>query len=116
EPVAEVDPEDVKNVWQIGRDAQASNGRGVAIGADLIKQACKPGAEIVAVSYRATFPWLMRLIAPEDLRFTQDCQPDDSVFRAAAKVPAEWTGVGIVRDGPPFDLNEFLRLCGQESA
>jgi hypothetical protein len=40
---------------------------------------------------------------------------DDAVFRAVAKVPAEWMGVGIVRQGPPFDVNEFLRLCGEET-
>ena len=112
EPVPAVDPEDVKTVWQIGRDAQASNGCGVAIGADLVEQACKPGAEIVAVSYRASFIWLMSFMAPEDLRFVG--QPSDEVFHAAAKVTAEWMGVGIVRDGPPFDVNEFLRLCEEE--
>ncbi|HKV79547.1 MAG TPA: hypothetical protein VJP02_15470 [Candidatus Sulfotelmatobacter sp.] len=113
EPVPAVDPENVKTVWQIGRDAQASNGCGVAIGIDLIKQACKPGDNIEAVSYRSTLIWLMSQIAPEDLgRFMRDGQPDDAVFRAAAKVPAEWMGVGIVRKGPPFDVNEFLKLCG----
>ena len=82
----------------------------------LMKQACKPGADVEAVIYRARFTWLMSQIAPEHLaRFTREGQPDDAVFRAAAKVPAEWMGVGIVRQGPPFDLNEFLRLCGEET-
>jgi hypothetical protein len=81
-----------------------------------MKQVCKPGADIEAVSYRASFTWLISRIAPEHLaRFTREGQPDDAVFRAAAKVPAEWMGVGIVRQGPPFDLDEFLRLCGEET-
>jgi hypothetical protein len=115
EPVPVVDPEDVKTVWQIGRDAQANHGgKNVAVGVDLMKDECKPGADIEAVSYRASLVWLITQIAPEHLaRFTREGQPDDAVFRAVAKVPAEWMGVGIVRQGPPFDVNEFLRLCGE---
>jgi len=117
EPVPAVDPQDVKTVWQIGREAQINHeGKNVAVGVDIMKHACKPGADIEAVSYRAAFAWLITQIAPEHLaRFTREGQPDDAVFRAAAKVPAEWIGVGIVQQGPPFDVNEFLRLCGEES-
>jgi hypothetical protein len=81
-----------------------------------MKHSCKPGADIEAVGYRAALVWLITQIVPEGLaRFTREGQPDDSVFRAAAKVSAEWMGVGIVRQGPPFDVNEFLRLCGEET-
>jgi hypothetical protein len=48
-------------------------------------------------------------------RNRREDEPDDAVFRAAAKIPAEWMGVGIVREGPPFDVNEFLRFCGEET-
>lgn len=117
EPVPAVDPEDVKTVWRIGRDAQANHpGQTVAVGVDLMKHGCKPGADIEAVSYRSSLLSLINQIAPEQLvRFTREGQPDDAVFRAVAKVPAEWMGVGIVRQSPPFDLNEFLRLCGEET-
>jgi hypothetical protein len=117
EPVPAVDPEDVKTVWQIVRDAQANRpGQNVAVGVDLMKHACKPGADVEAVTYRSSLVWLITQIAPEQVaRFTRDGQPDDAVFRAAAKVPVEWIGVGIVQQGPPFDMNEFLRLCGEET-
>jgi hypothetical protein len=117
EPVPAVDPDDVKTVWQIGRDAQGNHlGHNVAVGVDLMKHVCKPGANIEAVSYRSSLLWLMTQIASEQLaRFTREGQPDDAVFRAAAKVSAEWMGVGIVREGPPFDVNEFMRLCGEET-
>lgn len=115
EPVPAVDPEDVKAVWQIGRNAQANHPGQVAVGVDLMKHGCKPGADTAAVSYRSSLLWLINQIAPEQLaRFARAGQPDDAVFRAVAKVPAEWMGVGIVRQGPPFDLNEFLRLCDEE--
>jgi hypothetical protein len=91
------------------------SGQNVAVGLDLMKQACKPEADIQAVSCRASLLWMMSQIAPEQIApFMRDGQPDDSVFRAAAKIPVEWMGVGIVREGPPFDVNEFLRLCGEE--
>lgn len=108
EPVPVVDSEDVKNVWQLTRSA----GKSRAIGAGLMGQVCKPGSNIEAVGYRTGFLWMMNQIAPEDLaRFTLDGQPSDSVFHAAANIAAEWMGVGIVRQGPPFDVAEFLRLC-----
>jgi len=56
---------------------------------------------------------MMSYIAPEDPRFTRDCQPDEAVFRAAVMVSAVSMGVGIVREAPPFDVKEFLRLCGE---
>jgi hypothetical protein len=117
EPVPAVDPEDVKAVWQIGRDIRVSHpGQNVAVGADLMRHACKPGANIEAITYRSWFLGLVTQIVPEHLApFTREGQPDDAVFRAAAMVPAEWTGVGIVREGPPFDVNEFMRLCGDEA-
>jgi hypothetical protein len=116
EVVPAVEPDDLKVVWQIGKDVQAvHSGQNVAVGLDLMKQACKPEADIQAVSYRASLLWMMSQIAPEQIApFMRDGQPDDSVFRAAAKIPVEWMGVGIVREGPPFDVNEFLRLCGEE--
>lgn len=116
EPVPTVDPADVKVLWQIMKDADARHpGKKVATGTDIIRRACKPGTNIQAVGYRAGFLWMMSYIAPEDPRFTRDCQPDGAVFRAAAMVPAEWMGVGIVRQGPTFDVTEFLRLCGHEN-
>jgi len=117
EPVSEVDPADVKIVWQVQKDAKDPvHGMGAAVGAALIRQTCTPGADIAAVGYRTMNPQMMNQIAPEQLaRFMRDGEPQESVFRAAAKVPVEWMGVGIVRQGPPFDVNEFLRLCGEKT-
>jgi|SRR5215472_6549814 len=112
EPVPAVDPEDLKIAWQIQTAVHANSpGKNVAVDfSDL----CKPGADVQAVYYRSSLVWFMTQIAPEQLvRFMQDGQPSDAVFRAAAKVPAEWMGVGIPRQGMPFDVNEFLRLCAE---
>jgi hypothetical protein len=113
EPVREVDPEDVKTVWQVGKDAEAGH-PGVATGFDAMKHIFKPGVDIQAVGYRSMLIRMMSQIAPVQLKkFMREGKPNDSVFRAAAKVPLEWMGVGIVREGPPFDVNEFLKLCGE---
>lgn len=115
EPVPEVDPDDLKSLWELQRSRGAmSPGQEHAIGFDLIKHSCKPGADVQAVCYRLSFLWIMTRIASEQFAaFTRDGQPVDAAFRAAAKVPAESMGVGIVREGPPFNPDEFMRLCNE---
>lgn len=109
EPVPVVDLKDVKAVWELGREYQSQK---TAMGIDLMRQACSQIANVEAVYYRSSLLWMMSQIASEDLaRFTHDGVPSDGVFHAAANVPTEWMGVGIVRTGPPFDVAEFLRLC-----
>ena len=114
EPIPQVDPDDLKALWRLQRDVEARHpGQQVAIG--NASAYCKPGADIQAVGYRVSFLWLMSRIVPEQFAaFTKDGQPIDAAFRAAAKVPAEWMEVGVVRRHPPFDVNEFTRLCAEE--
>jgi hypothetical protein len=97
---------------KIGEGSERNPGENVAVEFGAMKHAFTPGADVKAAFYRSTFIMMMTKIAPE--RFSQDAQPTDAVFRAAAKVPAEWMGAGIVRNGSPFDVDEFLRLCGVE--
>src|ERR1700690_2756442 len=113
EPVPQVDPEDLKILWRAQQELQARHPGGqVAVGSELLQQICKPGADIQALGYRASLMWLLTQIAPEQfIPFVKDGQPIDAAFRAAANIPAEWMEPGIVRQGPPFDVNEFLRLC-----
>ena len=54
EPVPEVDPDDLKTVWQETRDLQARHpGQNAAIGLEPMKAKCKPGANLEAVAYRS---------------------------------------------------------------
>jgi len=49
-PVPHVDPEDVKAVWELGREVKKNHPDGqVAIGMDVFKHTCRPGANIKAV-------------------------------------------------------------------
>ena len=121
EPVPEVDPEDLKTVWKINRDVQARHpGQQVAIGRAVFEHACRPGADLQAVGYRAAVLLMLIHLAsnPENPikelgPWLKEDQLEEVVFAAAAKIPMEWMGVGIVRDGPPLDVNEFVRLCGR---
>jgi len=116
EPVPEVDPEDLKALWQLQCDVEKQHpGQQVAIGLEVAQHYCKAGADIQAVGYRVSLLWLMSRIVPEQFAaLTKDGQPIDAAFRAAAKVSAEWIGVGVVRQGPPVDMNELTRLCAEE--
>ncbi len=120
EPVPQVDPEDLKNVWQLQDEVKKRHPRGehCAIDQSVIQRTCKPGANVQAVSYRAGLLRLILMpiaeglpsIAGEKLApWIKDGRLDDAVFRAAAQTPMEWMGVGIIRKGPPFDVDEFMR-------
>jgi hypothetical protein len=39
----------------------------------------------------------------------KDGQPEDAVFRVAAKIPMNGMGVGIPHQSFPFDVDEFFR-------
>ena len=123
EPVAQVDPEDVRAVWKLGlgRSMESGHSGGQrAIGVEVCRAACKPGADISAVCYRGMMLGLVTRHAQEQLApwvnqaevnqaEVNQGEMDDAIFRAIAEVPMEWMGVGIVRHGPPFDFEDFIR-------
>ena len=115
EPVPEVSADDLKALWQEQRTIQARNpAKQVATGRAAAEHICPPGTNIEALGYRLSMLWLLGQIAPKQfLVFTKDGQPTDAVFHAAAKVSVQWMGEGIA-DRPPFNVDEFLRLCGEQ--
>jgi hypothetical protein len=113
EPVPQVGPGDLKAIWVFFEDSPAN--AAVATGVELLRQVCKPGADIGALSYRAMMLSLLTRNAHEQLKpYSKDGRLDDGAIRAAARVQMEWMGVGIVRHDLPFDVNEFVRLCGEQ--
>ena len=103
-PVPQVDPEDVRAVWKLGQEVKKDHpGVNVGIGMEIFERACKPGSNIPAVTYRAGMTAMFLRHAPE----LQDKL--DAVFFTAATIPMEWIGVGVVRKGLPFDIEEFMR-------
>ena len=109
-PVPQVDPEDVKAVWMLSQDTKKDHptGQNLFIGVEVFERTCKPGANIKAVFYRATKIEILRSVTPAVMEpLLRD--KSDAVFRAAAEIPMEWIGVGIVHHGWVFDLDDFVR-------
>jgi hypothetical protein len=109
EQVPDVDPADVKALWEVGEESiKGCPTGGVAIGVEIFRRACKLGANVPAVTYRTSNIGMLRLIMPDVMNpLLQDKR--EAVFRAAAEIPMEWMGVGVVRHGLPFDPDDFVR-------
>ena len=108
-PVPEVDAEDVKAACKL-------YGEHDMIGIRIIQGACKPGADVMAVSYRAV---ALRLLM--DLQKELENEPElpwkkielnDVVFRVAAQIPMQWQAPGRER-GFFFDIDHFIQLVGE---
>jgi hypothetical protein len=109
EPVPIVDPEDVKAVWQIFDEIRRTHPN-QAVGVAGLVAVCGSGANIPAVTLRAGMIGLVLNTLPAELApWTKEDRVDDAVFRAIAQVPMEWLGVGIERQGWPFDVEDFMR-------
>jgi hypothetical protein len=110
EPVPEVDPEDLKTFWQMARDLQARRtGQNVAIGFEVMKAVCKPGANAQAVWYRSSMIWVLNQSAQDQLAsWVEDGEISDAVFRTMATIPMEWVG-HTEREGVPFNVEAFFR-------
>ena len=113
ESVPEVDPDDLKAIWQIGEELQADHSSGKAVGVEVMKQACKPGANIEATWYRSSIIWMLTHVAQQQLTpWLRDGNVANPVFRAMASIPMEWVG-SEVKQSLPFDVEEFLRRLNE---
>jgi hypothetical protein len=108
EPVPQVDPADMKALWALGQDTKKTHPEGgVAIGVNLMQAHCKPGANVMAVSYRANMIGMLQHLAPDVMDpLMQDKL--DAVLATASEIPMEWIGGGV-REGWPFDPHDFVR-------
>lgn len=113
ESVPEVDPDDLKAIWQIGEELQANHSAAKAVGVEVMKQACKPGANIEATWYRSSVIWVLTQVAQQQLApWLRDGKVVDPVFRVMASIPMEWVG-SEVKQGLPFNVEEFLRRLNE---
>jgi hypothetical protein len=113
EPVAEVDPDDLKTLWQEISNLQATDpGQHVAIGFEA-KVLAKPGVNAEAVWYRSMMIRLLNEFKHEQLApWIKDEEVSDAVFRTMATISIEWIG-STEREGLPFDVEEFFRRLSE---
>lgn len=111
EPVAEVDPEELKNFWLKTCEVQARfPGQTVSFSRKALG---KFGPFDAAVWYRSSMILLLARGMPEQLSpWIKDGEPSDAVFRAMATIPMEWIG-HEERQGLPFDIEEFFERLGE---
>src|SRR5690242_17293430 len=66
EQVPQVDPSDMKALWGLGEDTRKRHLEGnVAIGVNLLQAYCKPGSNVMGISYRANMVGMLRHLAPD---------------------------------------------------
>jgi hypothetical protein len=128
-PVPVVDLDDVKAVAQMLAELQRQHpGKQWGVGISVMERVCKPGADVQAVSYRLMQLGLLKMISEQKVDvpgvqahisefqskiapLMQDGEFTDVALLAIARIPMEWMATGVVREGPPYDFEEFLRLC-----
>jgi hypothetical protein len=115
--VPTVNPADLKKVWQVSADFEASNpGQCGAIGNAVYESVCSPGADVVSVWYRAGMLWALKQVQPDPLaQWTHDGQLDDVVFEVASAFPMEKMRAGVVHNALPFDVEEFVKQVGERT-
>jgi hypothetical protein len=119
--VPAVDPADLKAVCGRMRDMKARASQNTAISSSAYQGVCSPGADTMAVWYRASMLGLLEMLPqvspqmfPESplTPWLHDGEIDDAVIQVAATFPMKNMEVGVVRDGLPFDVEEFLKQVG----
>ena len=113
--VAAVNPNDLRNVWTMMRDlpARAQAGQSGCISSGLYESACSPGANVLAVWYRASILGVLQTLPGNPLTpWSHEGELDDAVFQIAARFPMKKLPVGLVKNGLPFDVQELVKQIG----
>jgi hypothetical protein len=107
-----VDPADLQRVFNMMRMMRTIHEEAFgqhAIDIRSYEMLCSAGSDAKAVWYRVS---MLLLLCRGPL---SDGDLDDKVFRIAAQFPMKQMQVGVPQQGPPFDVNEFLKQI-EESA
>lgn len=109
--VPEVDPEDLKTVWQFIEMGPEPAQIEITSFERVFKRHFRPGADFQALFYRAQMMSLVAMtIQTQQLAPNEAGTLDMKVFTAMAKIPLEWMGEGV-REESPFDVERFLQQC-----
>lgn len=108
--VAIVDPADLSAIWKFMREQTQNMLAGDCTGIDfrVYQRLCSPGANVAAVWYRASMIGMLDTVLPGWMGQA----PIEKVVALAATFPMKKMKVGVVHEGPPFDLQQFLKQLG----
>ena len=112
--IVPVEPSDLKNVWKIAEEIQEQHPKEhTSIDVRSFEAVCSPGANVMAVWYRASMLGMLAqstgFLAPE--------LPDDTkdvVFKVAARFPIKFMEPGVAYQGLPLDVQEFVKQVEDE--
>ena len=113
--IVPVEPSDLKSVWKMAEEIREHSDpkKHTAVDARSFEAVCSPGANVMAVWYRASMLGMLAqstgLLAPES--------PDeakDIVFNVAARFPIKFMQPGVVSQGLPLDVEEFVKQVEDE--
>jgi len=113
--VTAVNSDDLRKVWKMMRDLQAPTPAGPSgsSSSGLYESVCSPGANVVAVWYRASMLEVLQMLPGNPLTpWSREGQLDDTVFKVAATFPMKKLPIGLVKDGLPFDVQELVKQIG----
>jgi hypothetical protein len=113
--VTAVNPDDLRNVWKMMRDLHARDleGQSGSISGGLYEGACSPGANVVAVWYRASILGVLQMLPGNPLTpWSREGELDDAVFQIAATFPMRKLPVGLAKNELPFDVQELVKQIG----
>jgi len=113
--VATVSPDDLRNVWTMMRDLEARTqaGQTGSLSSRLYEGACSPGANVLAVWYRASILGVLQILPGNPLTpWSHGGELDDAVFQIAATIPMKKLPIGLVKNGLPLDVQELVKQIG----
>jgi hypothetical protein len=117
--VPAVDPADMKSICRMGREslaaAQAAGSTGGhAVGMSAYKSVCSPEANVTAAWYRVSMLGLCEQMGlfPGSKR---DGDFTEAVYRVAATFPMRKMEMDVTYQGPPFDVDEFVKQVERAS-
>lgn len=117
--IVPVEPSDLKTVWKMiwkmGEEIQQQRvpNEYIAIDPRMFAKDCSPGANVVALWYRAT---ILGLLEKQTGLFSSETPDDvkDVVFKVAASYPIKMMKPGIVSRGLPQDIQAMLKQMEHE--
>jgi len=110
-----VESSDLKKVWKMAEERRERSDPKVhsATSAGSFAAVCSPGANVMAVCYRASMLGMLAqstgLLAPEVPENVRE-----AVFNVAASFPFQFMKPGVVYEGLPVDVQAFVKQLEDE--